>query len=121
MKRLVCALTILFLAACASGPKQPGIAEETARPSIYDDAAFAPPSVVIDPADIFALSPEMRSFLDTKIARRVTTDGKVSALVESLFDKRGLKFSYNTSETGNAAGVFASRSGNCLSYTIMTA
>jgi Flp pilus assembly protein TadD len=120
MKSLVCALPILLLAACASVPPT-NIADEPARPSLYDDASFAPSSVAVSPEEIFALSPEMRNFLDTQIARRVTTEGKVPALVDALFDKSTIKFSYNAAETTNAAGVFASHSGNCLSYTIMTA
>ena len=121
MKCLICALPILLLAACASAPPPVNIADEPARPSIYDDASFAPSPVAVSPDDIFALSPDMRRFLDTQIARRVSTEGKVPALIDALFDKSVIKFSYNANETANAAGVFASHSGNCLSYTIMTA
>lgn len=119
MKFSICALPALLLAACASAP--PADMAEPARPSLYDDALFAPATVSTSPEDIFALSPEMRKFLDTQITRRVTTEGKVPALVDALFDKGTIKFNYNASETSNAAGVFASKSGNCLSYTIMTA
>jgi Flp pilus assembly protein TadD len=118
MERFACALLCLLLAACASAPKP----VEEARPvSIFNDAAFAPPSRVIDAGDVFAVSPEMQHFIDAEIARRIPTEGKVMALVDTLYEKGKRKFSYDAAVTNNAAGVFAAHSGNCLSYTIMTA
>ncbi len=119
MKRIAGSILCLLLGACAVEPPAP--VQDPVRPSLYDDSLFAPPSKPISVDDIFALSPEMQKFLDTEIARREMTNGKIRALVDALFDKGKQKFSYNADETNNAAGVFASKSGNCLSYTIMTA
>jgi Flp pilus assembly protein TadD len=119
MKSIAVASFALLLAACATEPATP--VGDPARPPLYDDALFAPPSKPVSSADIFALSPEMQAFLDNQVEHRVATRGKVNALIESLYEKGSNKFSYDASETNNAAGVFASHSGNCLSYTIMTA
>ena len=119
MKSLVAASICLLLAACATTPAPP--VQDPARPSLYDDALFAPSSTPISSEAVFAMSPAMEEFFDKEIARRVPIDGKVNALVETLYQKERRKFTYDASETNNAAGVFAARSGNCLSYTIMTA
>ncbi|HXA46148.1 MAG TPA: hypothetical protein VNW52_00855 [Burkholderiaceae bacterium] len=117
MKRIVVPLLCALLAACAS---MPPVAPES-LPSLFDDAAFAAPSARIDPADIFAVDAEMQNFLDHDVARRVLIDGQVMALVNALYTKEHKKFSYDSVQTRNAAAVFHQRSGNCLSYTIMTA
>ncbi len=119
MERIACAALCLMLAACATAPPPP--VEEIKPASIFNDAAFAPPSQVIDVNDVFAISPEMQRFADTDIARRIPTEGRVMALVDTLYEKGKRKFSYDAAATNNASGVFAARSGNCLSYTIMTA
>jgi Tfp pilus assembly protein PilF len=110
-------LISLLLAGCASAPP---VAPES-LPSLFDDAAFNPPSERIDTADIFAIDADMQNFLDREVARRVITDGHVMALVNALYNKELKKFSYDSVQTRNAAAVFHQRSGNCLSYTIMTA
>ncbi len=119
MKHVAGIVLCLLLSACASQPPAP--IQDPVRPSLYDDSLFAPPSKPISVDDIFALSPAMREFLDNDIARREMTIGKIHALVDTLYDKGKQKFSYDANETNNAAGVFAVHSGNCLSYTIMTA
>jgi Flp pilus assembly protein TadD len=108
----------LLLAACVSVP--PPVAPES-LPSLFDDAAFSVPSERIDSTDLFAVDSEMQSFLEHDVSRRVATEGHVMALVNALYDKEHKKFSYDSAQTRNATGVFHHRSGNCLSYTIMTA
>jgi tetratricopeptide (TPR) repeat protein len=109
---------LLLLAGCASEP--PSVAPES-LPSLFDDAVFAAPTERIDVADIFAVDAEMQDFLDHDVSRRVLVDGHVMALVNALNDKEHRKFTYDSVQTRNAAGVFHQHSGNCLSYTIMAA
>ena len=117
MKRLLSLPILLLLAACASAPPvQPML-----QTSLYNDALFAPPSKPLDVENLFTVSPEMQTFLDTEIKRRAFAEGSVMALVDTLYAKGKNKFSYDATTTKNAAGVFAAHSGNCLSYTIMTA
>ena len=50
---------------------------------MIEDGAFAPPSEPIDVKAVFALSPEMRHFLDTSIRRSVMTSGLRNGLVDA--------------------------------------
>ncbi|HEX6138609.1 MAG TPA: hypothetical protein VF059_13215 [Casimicrobiaceae bacterium] len=105
----------LLLAACASAPipERPG--------ALFDDALFAAPSQRISAADVFALSPEMRQYLATDIARLVRADGSQRGLYEALYTRGGLTLEYDAAITRNASQAFAARTGNCLSLVIMTA
>jgi Flp pilus assembly protein TadD len=118
MKSTACLLFCLMLTGCAVSP--PAI-QEAEQVSLFNDALFAPPSQPPNADDIFTVSDDMQRFIDSDIARRIYTEGKVMAIVDSLYEKGKRKFNYDAAVTNNAAGVFASHSGNCLSYTIMTA
>ena len=107
-------LLSLALGACATAPVPP-------RASLFEDAAFAPPSEPIDVKSIFALSPEMRHFLDTSIRPNVVSSGLRDGLVDALETDGKLKLEYDAELTRNAAQAFAARSGNCLSLVLMTA
>ncbi|MFZ6644885.1 tetratricopeptide repeat protein [Undibacterium sp. TJN25] len=117
MKTWITLCLAALLSACAS-------TTVTAPPSsdkIFSDGLFAPPSVRINADDVFALSPEMRQYLENDIARAARTRGKNDALVEALYNRQKLQLEYESAMTRNAAQAFASRSGNCLSLVIMTA
>ena len=116
MKSIASLLLCLLLAACASEP----VVMEKPQ-SLFNDAMFAAPSMHIDAADIFAVSSEMQYFLDHDVGRTALSDGKVDALVNALYNKSRRRFAYDSVQTRDAAEVFHLRSGNCLSYTIMTA
>src|SRR5438045_2730471 len=104
-----------FLAACATAPapQQPD--------QLFANALFKPASVPVNAADVFAISPEMRTYLDHDIARLVRSGGRQQALVHALYDRGELKLDYDAATTRNASEAFAARSGNCLSLVIMTA
>jgi Tfp pilus assembly protein PilF len=111
VKRLICALMTAALAGCAGAPP-------VSDASAFDDAAFAAPGEVIDP-DIFALSPEMRAYLETTIGPMVRHKGTRRGLFEAL--SKDLRIEYDAAETRTAAQTFAAHSGNCLSLVILTA
>jgi tetratricopeptide (TPR) repeat protein len=104
-----------FLAACANAPI-------TQQPSkFFLDSSFAPPAAHIDPAIIFAVSPEMRQYLEVEIADQLRAEGKQQGLFNALYRKDQLKLEYDAAMTRTAAEAFAAHAGNCLSLTIMTA
>ncbi|QOY96801.1 tetratricopeptide repeat protein [Massilia sp. UMI-21] len=105
-----------MLAGCASvqppAPPRPPLA----------DARFAPPSEQVGADDLFTLSPEMRSYLNSPaFTRQLRQKGQRQGLVEALYSKSDLRLEYESSRTRTAAQTYADRSGNCLSLVIMTA
>jgi Tfp pilus assembly protein PilF len=115
MSRCTALLLAFLLASCAVTPDVPRDAR------FFDDARFAPPSEPIDPAQVFAMSDDMRRYLDGEIAPRIGKRGRQLALVDALYTKGDLKLEYESALTRNASEAFAARSGNCLSLVIMTA
>src|SRR5258705_3777402 len=116
VKRWFLLLLSAMLAACAAPTPSP---QEMDR--LFNDQAFAPPSVRINAADVFALSPEMKRYLETDVARLVRLRGRQHGLFDALYDRAQLKLEYDAGMTRNASEAFAVRAGNCLSLVIMTA
>ena len=110
----IAAIAFVF-AGCASVP--PARPPETV---LYDEI-FTPPSQPVRASDVFAVSPEMESFLANDIERLVRTEGTRRGLFDALHDKAGLSLDYDAAQTRNATEAFAARKGNCLSLVIMTA
>ena len=75
----------------------------------------------INATDVFALSPEMKRYLETDVARLVRLRGRQHGLFDALYDRAHLKLEYDAGMTRNASEAFAVRAGNCLSLVIMTA
>jgi tetratricopeptide (TPR) repeat protein len=117
MRTLMAMVACLCLAACALPHRDAPPPDE----QLFADARYAPPSERIDARDIFALSPEMRAYLQTQIEPRSFKSGRQSALLDALFTRGQLKLDYDTAMTRNASQAFSARAGNCLSLVIMTA
>jgi len=115
MKPWIAIAFSVLLAACATAPPPHG------GETLFEDALFRPPSERIDAADVFAVSPEMREFLDKDIADLVTHKGSQQGLFDAIHDRSQLALEYDTAITRNASQAFSARSGNCLSLVIMTA
>jgi tetratricopeptide (TPR) repeat protein len=104
-----------MLAACATAPAPPQTDQ------LLNDRLFNASSVRVSPADVFALTPEMKRYLETDVARVVRARGPQRGLFEALYDRGQLKLEYDAAMTRNASEAFAVRAGNCLSLVIMTA
>ncbi len=115
MKPLAAVLVSLLLAACATAPT------EQHADRFFNDRLFRAATERIDARDVFALSNDMKRYLDEEIERPMRVKGRQRALVDSLYNSGELKLQYDTESTRNAAEAFAARSGNCLSLVIMTA
>ncbi|MCC6196581.1 MAG: tetratricopeptide repeat protein [Burkholderiales bacterium] len=115
MRMAVAAVTMALLASCATTPEAPRDGR------YFHDELFAPPAEPIDARDVFALSDDMRRYLEAEIAIRPKDKTRQVALVDALYKHGELKLEYDSASTRNAAQAFAARSGNCLSLVIMTA
>ena len=115
MRNLASLALSLLVAACATAPpvKPPE--------GLFSDALFRAPSERVSASDVFAVSPEMKDYLNTEIALQIRQKGPQQGLFDALYSRRQLALDYDTTTTRNAAQAFAARSGNCLSLVIMTA
>jgi Tfp pilus assembly protein PilF/predicted small secreted protein len=104
-----------LLAACATTPGP------AADASLFHDELFAASTERIAPEDVFALSPEMRAYLDSEHDARRRDKELHSGLFYVLLTQGKPWLSYDATMTRNASEAFAARSGNCLSLVIMTA
>lgn len=105
----------MVLVACATAPA-PQRTEQ-----LFRDHLFAAPSERISANDVFALSDEMKRYLNAEIAGQVRAKRPQQGLIDALYDKSQLKLAYDAEITRNASQTFAARAGNCLSLVIMTA
>jgi len=117
MKRIAILLSLALLAGCASTQPPPA-----APLPLFADTRFAPPSARVGADDLFALSPQMRDYLNSPgFGRQLRQHGQRQGLVNALYSKSDLKLEYESTTTRTAAQTYADRSGNCLSLVIMTA
>ena len=115
---LAVAVVVALLGACASAPPAPPPRVPT---HLFEDGAFVAPSQPVDAAQIFALSPAMKRYLDVELSAQLRSMGRQRGLVDALYAKAQLRLDYDTDITRNAAQAFDARSGNCLSLVVMSA
>lgn len=115
----MCALVVaglaLGLSGCAVEPKAPPQAD------VFLDAAFRPPSVVIDAQEALAMSPAMQRFAETEMASEIRLKGQRDGLIDALYTRGRLQLDYDAETTRTAAEAFAAKRGNCMSLVLMTA
>src|SRR5713101_6769491 len=115
MKQAAVPVLCIVLAACAHTPVEQPPAQ------LFSDHLFAAPSERISAADVFALSDEMKRYLETEMADPLRTKGLHRGLIDALYSRNQLRLEYDAEMTRNASQAFEARSGNCLSLVIMTA
>ncbi|MBN8504083.1 MAG: tetratricopeptide repeat protein [Burkholderiales bacterium] len=105
----------LLLGACAHRPM---VAPQTN--ALLADERFGNPQLPsVEP--LFALSPEMRRFMDNELRQAVRKHGAQEGLFHALNEGGHLILDYDASLTRTASEAFAARRGNCLSLVLMTA
>jgi Tfp pilus assembly protein PilF len=112
--------------ACLLVAASAGAADRRPKPmfkdaDLYADAQFAPPTVAIDPAQVFAVDDAMRKYLGEVIGHELQLKGPRMGLFDALYTTGQLKLDYDAAMTRNASEAFAARAGNCLSLVILTA
>ncbi|MBL8521441.1 MAG: tetratricopeptide repeat protein [Betaproteobacteria bacterium] len=115
MKRWLMVLVLALAGGCATMVPVPE------PDTLFRDAAFAPAAPVLTAAEIFSLSPAMRRYMETDIARESRSKGRIHGLIDTLYTPGQLKLDYDAAYTRTARESFEARAGNCLSLVIMTA
>ncbi len=114
MKQAVPALCILLAACAHTSVEQPPA-------QLFSDHLFAALSERISAEDVFALSDEMKRYLETEMAGPLLNKGLHKGLIDALYSQNQLRLEYDAAITRNASQAFEARSGNCLSLVIVTA
>lgn len=71
------------------------------------------------PAQVMALSPEMRLRLKNEVTDRASSQReRFNRLLHLFFDPNGLNLAYNDDATQSVSKTYATRSANCLSFTM---
>lgn len=73
----------------------------------------------VEDVDILRLSPNMASYLVKHVRRGQDPRARVLKLIDLLLGEKGLDIAYEKTGTKSAVETFESRSGNCLSFTIL--
>ena len=90
--RIFCVLLLsLFVASCATAPVTPA----PARAELFNDGLFKAPSERIDKSDIFALSEEMKRYMQSEIAIEVKDKGLHRGFFDTLYTKGQLQLEYD--------------------------
>lgn len=69
--------------------------------------------------DILRLTPKMASYLVDHVRRGEDPRARIYDLVDLLLGEKGLHLAYEKTGTKSAAETFESKSGNCLSFTVL--
>lgn len=115
---------LIAVLALAGAAGLAGCAAEVVAPprtDVFDDAAFKPPAVKIDPQEAMALTPTMRRFAENEMAAEIRSKGLRNGLIDALYTKGRLQLDYDSEVTRTAGEAFDARRGNCMSLVLMTA
>jgi tetratricopeptide (TPR) repeat protein len=114
---LCAVLATALLGGCASQ----SVARRAPPPQLFHDQLFQPPSEPVDTSRVFAVSDDMRTYLQREISPDQPGKDVRKTLFNALYRKDKLQLEYDSAQTRNAAETFNARAGNCLSLAIMTA
>jgi len=117
MKRLAVVFLCALLAACASAPQS----SPPPPLQLFNDELFGSPAKPAHAEDLFAMSDEMKRYVDVEMAYQLRSRGNQKGLLDALYNRQQLKLEYDSERTRTAIEAFDARTGNCLSLVIMTA
>jgi tetratricopeptide (TPR) repeat protein len=113
MKTLAALLISLLLFGCANAPPMPP------AESLFHDALFEPPQVLIDPRAPLAVSPAMHAYLAARHSNPTLGFDRRNQLIDALYHG-DLRLEYDAAVTRTASEAFDARAGNCLALVLMT-
>lgn len=109
---LVCGL----LCACAAPP-----VATLPEARLWQDAVFHydPKMPIESPESLFALDAAVVNEARTSVARNMSPERRVNALLGMLYDERGIRLAYNSGHTTGAMQTWTDKKGDCLSLSIL--
>ncbi len=111
-------ICLILLAACQTASLKP---QFDVNQFLHDDLFPNYHTRTIETAEeIFALSPEMITFMESEVMPAQTANEKMRALVKGIFKHPDVSILYQNQANTIAANTFNNRMANCLSLTIMT-
>lgn len=113
--KMLTLLMLVFLSACTTPPP---VAQ---APALFHDVLFEKTHVDFNPDELFKLNEDMLKYVNVDLARQRREEGNELALYNALYDKKGMRITYDARRTKTAIETFNDRTGNCLSLVIMTA
>lgn len=87
-----------------------------APPALVSADATPPPGADVQ---FLALNDEIREFLIDRVPAKAGASHRLRALLDAIFRDDGLAIAYGNTRTKTAIETFETRSGNCLSFTIL--
>ena len=94
-----------------------GCANISSAPVTLPPLDTATPEIELPEQDLLALTPAMKSFVQTHAPSYLSKRKRAAALAWALYQRGGLNFEYQETETRSAAEAFAENSGNCIAFT----
>jgi len=116
---LPCLALAACLLACAGLPRQAARLPDAA---LLSGAALLGEELrpgELPRSDVLALDAEMRAFVAAKIGNAAHAESRMRRLLRGMADEGLLAMDYDLALTRSARQTFRTRSGNCLSFTIL--
>lgn len=111
-------LLALLVVGCASSPNKFTVSAES---FLHDELFPNHHAAKIETTEeIFALSDEMKSFINDNVIRERTPVAQIKTLSRGIFEHSDIGILYQNDANTIAAETFANGTANCLSLTIMT-
>lgn len=89
----------------------PGRVQAAETPDYHEDIKTS--------RDLLALDPKMAKFLVEQIKFSQARKARLNSLIDAIFAKDGLGITYGNTRTKTALETFQTKSGNCLSFTVL--
>jgi tetratricopeptide (TPR) repeat protein len=115
-RALSATLFALVLSGCASTP----VAVSSSLPWLDREFDYQPALVTVAPDDIFRLDPELARKLADPATLSAPMGQRLKRLLGAIFGADGHGFAYRSGHSTVAAETWATRSGDCLSLTVLT-
>jgi Tfp pilus assembly protein PilF len=115
-RALSAALVALVLSGCASAP----VAVSSSLPWLDREFDYQPALVSVMPEDIFRLDPELARKLSDRATLSAPTEQRLKRLLATIFGTDGRGFEYRSGHSTVAAETWSTRTGDCLSLTVLT-